>query len=147
MNILFVCTGNTCRSPMAEALMNKYSKEKDIDAYASSAGLSVVPYSKLSLFSYEAMKEYGIDISNHEPTQIDDSHIQSADLILTMTSSHAKFLKLSFPEAADKIYSLGEYTKTSDIPDPYGQDREAYQICAKKIKEAILILCESIKSK
>lgn len=147
MQILFVCTGNTCRSPMAEGFMNKISSQKSINSIAVSAGISVYPLSCVSPFSVAVMNEYDIDISSHNPTQLNDEHIKNADLILTMTSSHAAYLKMTYPESLNKIFSLGEYTLTHDVSDPYGQGQDVYGKCAEEIRKAVIILCESIKSK
>ena len=147
MQILFVCTGNTCRSPMAEGFFNNISSQKGIDASASSAGISVFPMSCVSPFSVLAMNEYDIDISSHNPAQLNVEHIKNADLILTMTSNQAAYLKMAYPENLNKIFSLAEYTLTLDISDPYGQGQDVYRKCAEEIRKAVLILCESIESK
>jgi len=144
MNIIFVCTGNTCRSPMAEGFMNKIVSDRLLDVLALSRGLMVIPGSKVSPNSVDAMKEYNIDISNHVPKGITQSEIQNADLILTMTSSHCDALKSAFSSYSSKIFSLGSYVGMGDIPDPYGADIDEYKKCAAKIKDMIELLCDMI---
>lgn len=139
MHILFICTGNTCRSPMAEALLNHTSHINT----ASSAGM-FVPYSSgASSHSVTTMASYGIDISDHCSKQVTDVMVNEADLILTMTEGHKKALLTIFPHIAEKTKTLPEYAGLSeDIEDPFGGDEALYASCAecilKCIKEAKL---------
>ncbi len=146
MKIFFVCTGNTCRSPMAEALMKKNSEMLAGDFDISSAGIMLEPDVDVSRNSVRAMHEYDIDISSHVPKAISIEDISDADLILTMTSSHADFLKNATPQFAHKIFTLAEYTDTDEIIDPFGQSFDVYQSCALKIDGAIKALCEKLKN-
>lgn len=146
MNILFVCTGNTCRSPMAEGLMKKQAELNSLDINCSSAGISVYPSSQISQNSVDAMKNYGMDISSHVPEQITYEHVASSDLVLTMTEAHSDILRRACPDVSYKIHSLASYTDTSDIPDPYGGDINEYEYCAEKLNEAISKLCERLKN-
>lgn len=118
MNILFVCTGNTCRSPMAEG----YLKSKNIPC--SSCGLCAdgSPVSKNSAL---VMAETGIDISHHISRQITAEDINNADKIICMSHSHAKVLKQI---CGDKVSVLGD-----GIADPYGGDINAYRNCRDQI--------------
>lgn len=119
---LFVCTGNTCRSPMAEGIFNKLSAEKVWGATAQSAGLFVTEKS-VSKNSIEVCREHGIDISSHIPTPITAELINEADVILTMTSSH----KAAFG-GMDKVFTISEYFGSdSDIIDPYGGSLDDYR--------------------
>ncbi len=118
MNILFVCTGNTCRSPMAEG----YLKSKNISA--SSCGLCA-DGSPVSQNSKTVMAEIGIDISNHISRQITMKDIERADSIICMSSSHANALKNI---CSDKVSVLG-----GGIADPYGQDINVYRLCRGQI--------------
>ena len=141
MNILFVCTGNTCRSPMAEGFFNNYSN----NSKSSSAGISVMPGSVVSVFSVESLKEYSIDISDHIPVQVNSIMLNDCDMVLTMTLSHQKYLRAFYPEYANKIFSISEYTGCKDISDPYGGDINTYKKCASEIKNAVDMLIERIK--
>ena len=119
---LFVCTGNTCRSPMAEGIFNKLSADKGLQATAQSAGLFVTEQ-KVSENSLNVCLEKGIDISEHIPTPISAELINEADVILTMTGSH----KAAFG-GLDKVFTISEFFGgTGDITDPYGGNIHVYR--------------------
>ena len=142
MNILFVCTGNTCRSPMAHGIAENIAALNGYDDKISSAGIMADSKSCVSEFSVAALKDFGIDISSHKPTQLKLNHLEEADIVLTMTKSQKELLANAAPQYKDKIKSLGEYTMHGDISDPYGFDYITYKNCALQIKEAVLKLYE-----
>ena len=126
MNILFVCTGNTCRSPMAEG----YLKSLDLEnVTVKSRGLSGSGQ-KVSENSALAMKELGVDISNHVSTQLELSDTAWADKIICMSESHKTLLTLYAD--GKKVTVLG-----GGIPDPFSQDLEIYKKCRDYITDAI----------
>lgn len=144
--ITFVCTGNTCRSPMAEAIAKKIYKEKNKDIEVSSKGISVFFKSPASTFAIEALKDYDIDLSNHISEQINVNDVESADVILTMTKSHKQYIIDMFSLAKSKIFTLNEFTfgSNDDISDPYGGDIEIYKNCCKEIYKCVLKLSDKI---
>lgn len=144
MNILFVCTGNTCRSPMAEGLFNNYFKQSKLNN-ASSAGISVISGSKVSKNSVETLKAYDIDISCHIPRQLTEDMLKEYDLVITMSRSHKDFIISFWPKYSDKIHSFSEYADSEDIFDPYGCDLDVYKLCASQINNGITNLIESLK--
>ena len=134
MRIIVLCTANTCRSPMAEAMLQKKLSGR---AEVISRGLMMTG-AGASEESIAVMRELGYDISGHMSRRITREDIESADLILTMTETHKLILINAVPEAKDKIFTLCEYAKTEgDIPDPYGLGIEEYRRCAAKFKDAV----------
>lgn len=146
MRILFVCTGNTCRSPMAEAIFNAFSKKNNLPHCASSKGTNVFFEEPINPKAVNSLKNMGIDDFSHFSSQIGDQDVSEADLILTMTSSHKMALKSTFPKYAGKIYTLNEkaYGVDKPVSDPYGQSQEVYNACAEEITEAIENLVEKL---
>lgn len=143
MNILFVCTGNTCRSPMAAVLMNKIAESEDLDVRIESAGLFAQEGEPASPEAVEAMKKYDVDLSQHMARQIDNELIEKSDLILTMTAAHKMLLGTSAP---DKVFTLCEYAGVEgDIPDPYGGDAEEYEETAEMIYLALQAIAEKLE--
>lgn len=142
--IMFVCTGNICRSAMAERLLKKKIKEKDLEKefYVCSSGISAYPN---DVSTYEAVyvmqNEYGIDIKDHRATNVKASKIKEMDLILAMTKSHKDMLIMMFPELKEKIYTIKEYVGLQgDVLDPYGGTIKIYSNCAKELNEYIDML-------
>ncbi len=127
MNILFVCTGNTCRSPMAEYLMRKELGDK---AQISSAGLCVAGGASASSESVEVMGEYGIDLSGFLSRPVTEEAIMAADYVFTMTREHRRILTEHLPEYTNKIQTLKE---NGDIRDPYMQGTEVYRATRDEI--------------
>lgn len=145
MKILFVCTGNTCRSPMAQGIAQKTASDRNMQIQALSAGIMVAPGSKVSNFSVESLKEYNIDISSHIPTQLDLNILSESDLVVTMTKAHKEMIINASPQFADKVKAFCDFTLYDDISDPYGADLNTYKKCASQIYDAVVKLYERIK--
>ena len=157
--ILFVCTGNTCRSAMAEGIFRKMLKERtedDSKFNIISAGTSALPGMSPTLEAIKVMNEQGIDISRHIATQVKEDLVKKADLILVMSDTHKYYIKTKFTFAQDKIYLLKEFAqigefksiqKTEDnyeVVDPLGRPIEFYRIVARELKENLEKILDKI---
>ena len=142
MNILFVCTGNTCRSAMAAAIMDKLAQKRRLDIRIESAGIFASSGESASKNAIEALKKYDIDLSYHRSKPVTDDLIKQCDLILTMTTSHKQVLE---PVAGDKTFTLSEYVGAAgDISDPYGGNLEIYEKTAGELYELLNTLADKL---
>jgi protein-tyrosine-phosphatase/tRNA A37 threonylcarbamoyladenosine synthetase subunit TsaC/SUA5/YrdC len=138
--VLFVCTGNTCRSPMAEALFRTLAAERlgcrpdEIERHgviAASAGISAWAGARASTGAIEAMAEMGGDLTGHESQPVTESLVRQADVILTMTAAHRAAILAHFPEAGGRVAML--CPDRHDVLDPIGGTLETYRECAQQI--------------
>ncbi|MBQ4369605.1 MAG: low molecular weight protein arginine phosphatase [Oscillospiraceae bacterium] len=139
--ILFVCSGNTCRSPMAEGIFNKKAQEHKLDAIAFSAGVSAFPGMPVTEHAVEAAREKGADISGHTAVPVSESALGECSVALCMTSGHALALKSAFPEYSDKIRLLSRH----DISDPFGGTLADYERAADEIEDAVDALIKALE--
>jgi glycine hydroxymethyltransferase len=142
--ILFICTGNVCRSPMAEGLFRHAVKGRG-EFRILSAGLGAMDGQPPTHHSVQAMRELGIDISRQHSSALTAEAVRSADLILGMTHSHVDTIHLLYPAAAEKTFLLREFDDTlepyeKDISDPIGSPYEIYVECRDQIEQGIVTL-------
>ena len=148
--ILFVCYGNACRSPMAEALFKAMVGKEDSLRSAvvevNSAGTDAM-LDSATPDAIECMAEYGLNLNGHQPKSINSHLVQWADLVLVMESRHKEVVLSRFPNAAKKTHLLSEYVgESGDVPDPYLQGIEIYQKCAATLQSLLKKLAEKLKS-
>lgn len=127
--ILFLCTGNTCRSPMAAALYNTLHGEQ-----AESAGLAAQPGDAAATNAQLAVRDYGADLSRHAARLLTPELLAGARLVFTMTLSQARRLQAQYPAYAEKITPLSQ---GEDIMDPYGGPLSLYRQTAARLYELI----------
>lgn len=140
--IMFICTGNICRSAMAEKLLKRKVEGLSNNFIVFSSGVYAYPG---DCSTYEAIKvlndEYGIDLSTHRATPIRESNILEMDLILVMTKSHKNAVLNMYPNLSEKVFTLREYVGLSgDIADPYGGNLKVYSDCARELNECLDLL-------
>lgn len=139
-NVLFVCTGNTCRSPMAEGLLKK-SLEGDSGVAVSSAGVSAAEGQAMSYNTQHVLAERGAVIEGFQSRPVSHDTLSKASLVIAMTSSHASLVKQYAPELEVRLIcdfiAEEEGLAGADLPDPYGMDIEAYQEVAEVIDLAL----------
>ena len=143
--VLMVCTGNICRSPMAEALLQKYwlAEKRSLELAVASAGIYATDGNPATPEVQQVLwEEEGIDVSRHRARQINAEMIRDTDLFLVMTREHAWYLQKMEPDAAARIRLLKEFAGITggslDVPDPYGGGIKIYRRSLQEIREAIM---------
>lgn len=138
--ICFVCEGNTCRSPFAEKIMNKYLKQNNItDIKCCSCGLCVDKNSNINEKVIQILKRYNINVKSRKPKQLSKSILNNCELFITMTKSQKQFVN------AKNVFSFGEMVMGEDIEDPYGGTMELYLKMANQVDEYCKKLIKKIK--
>ncbi|KOY83932.1 low molecular weight protein arginine phosphatase [Lysinibacillus sp. FSL H8-0500] len=144
MRILFVCTGNTCRSPMAEVIL----QHKQLDNLeVRSAGIYAMPNAQMSPYAQQVLEEAQMP-HQHLATQLSKDVIEWADLILTMTITHKDTIIFNYPEAEHKVFTLKEYTdegSLENIVDPYGGNKPLYEATFEELKALIDQLVQKLE--
>lgn len=146
-NILFVCAGNICRSPMAEWQLKTLLWENPITGMqVGSAGLIALPGNSASFNAVRVARENSISLEEHKARLITTELIDNADLVLVMESHQGHELITDHPQASEKILLLRHFARYGSrergISDPYGRNLEAYRFCFEDIKECVESLYE-----
>ena len=146
-NVLFVCTGNVCRSPFAEGLLRQILAEKGLEGITvDSAGLLALPGNAATLLAQNVAAEFGVDLTDHLAKSVSKSLVAWCDLMLVMEKSHEESLLAAFPEAKGKVLLLRHFARHGSrrrgIADPYGLQYDAYRFCFLDIQDAVSGLAE-----
>lgn len=135
-DLIFVCTGNTCRSPMAEGIGNKYL---DSQWRIFSRGLSVSYGQRANDKSIIAMDMENIDLRHHVSKGFDISEVNEAAIILGMTQAHKDYLLTRYPRLKGQVFTLSEFVgMKGNIDDPFGCSQDVYNQCANEIKKRVI---------
>lgn len=138
--IIFICTGNTCRSPMAEGLFRAHGGEDKTGLTAASAGLFTQDGMPASQNAVAAAAELGADITAHRSRMLTPDMARDARYLVCMTGAHYDRLCELFPDCADKVFTL----LPEDISDPFGGDLETYRRAAAEIDKGVRSIIERL---
>lgn len=138
MTIVFVCTGNTCRSPMAEVMLQQLLREDEGAFQIRSAGTYASEGGGAARFAVEVMADYGLSLEHHRSQGLSGSIVEKADLLLTMTEAHRDSIVGRFPEAENKTFALKPFVgEGGDVSDPFGMGKVAYEQTAAELSRLL----------
>lgn len=136
-NILFVCVGNVCRSPMAEAFFKKQLLGCKPEIQVASAGIQALINQPAVSEVRHLLKKNEIDVSNHRSRQLIEEMVLNADLILVMEDFHKEKIEVAFPFSYGKVFLLGHWSGF-EIPDPYRKSLELFEQCFELVQQSWL---------
>lgn len=147
--VLFVCTANICRSPMAAGIFDALAGDMGLGFGSESAGVAALVGEPAAPDAVRAMDELGIDIGGHRARQVDEAMVRDADLVLAMTTQHKETLHRNFGGSWKKIQTLPERSigdAVAGIADPYGYGFSVYRTSAREILRHVELLLEGLGS-
>jgi len=139
MNVLIVCAGNTCRSPMAAGVLIKVARELGITVSVRTAGLAHDPNTPVAAQAVEVMREIGIDISHDYSKPVTDADLQWADIVVGLQRSHLDHLAEEHPSVVGKLRYLGH-----DVEDPYLGSLEIYRATRDELDSAFRAVAKTL---
>ncbi len=135
-SLLVVCTGNICRSPMAEALFKNRAQDRGLDIDIGSAGVAALVDHAAADPVINLMQSRGLDVSGHRARQLTTEMGRKQDLILVMEQGHRQFIARKWPELTGRVRLLGE-SSGEDVADPYGLPEKVYAHCLGVIEDCM----------
>lgn len=153
LKIIFVCTGNTCRSPIAEFLTKSIFMQQDLHANISSAGTMVIEGEPMSSGAITALtnlhllgSELEREMSKHRSRLVNLDMVYDSDFIFAMSCEHKTFLLNNFPYQRDRIFILGDFVNGTrcDVMDPFGKSVDIYRSCVLEIYKLLISMVKRI---
>ena len=176
MNVLFVCTGNVCRSPMAEGFLRDQAIRRGLDIDVRSTGTHAWNGRAATIDGRRVMSELGVPIDDHRTLELDRDLVEWADLVFCLATEHLRETRRTFPDAADKTFTLkgfleilpslpdcddtetwlsaaaderhvADSLRSPDVDDPFGERQAAYRRVATEIQDLIARLADGLEDK
>jgi protein-tyrosine phosphatase len=147
--VLFVCTANVCRSPMAEAIFNAMAEDRQLPFRARSSGVAALENEPMAPNARAALEEAGIPAGHHRARQVSESMLRKADLVLALSPRHVAKLQKHYGGLSHKVHTLPQYASGAPgedgIPDPYGQTMTAFRASVHQLVGYIDSLVEALR--
>ena len=142
-NVLIICVGNICRSPVGEALFAARLSNRPQPVYVSSAGLGALVGRPADPMAQELLLQRQLDISEHRARQVSPEILFAADIIFTMTAGQQKEIECNLPSICGRVQRLGHWGGY-DVPDPYRRSKEAFEQALMLIEQGVQDWCEKL---